>query len=421
MEMNDVLLALVAVIGCALLLAFGLRALRVPAAVAYILTGIVAGPSGFGLVTDYELLTHMGELGVIILLFFVGMEVSLPRLMAGWRIAVLGTAAQIMLSVAVCMAGAWLFGWSWKAGLLFGFLISMSSTAVVLTLLKDADELDLPFGQNALGILLMQDIAIVPMMIILGIVGGEGDVDMMKIAIQLGGGTLLLALVAWLMRRPHWHFPAALRQSLDKNIMLGLLLCFSAAALTAEIGLSAPFGAFLAGMVLHASDQAEWVEEHLRSIHVVFVAIFFMSVGMLVSLDFVYAHMGMLALLTLAVFLLNSGINAVILRLLGETWTMALLTGGLLSQIGEFSFLLASMGLGLGLLTQDGHQMAMAVIALSLMLSPIWMLAVRLLLHQETQVMEDPQQEERMREQALLAQLEHEHIHQIEMEQAGKQ
>jgi len=409
-----VLLALVAVIGCALTFAFTLRALRIPAAVAYIITGIVAGPSGFGLVTDYQLLTHMGELGVIMLLFFVGMEVSLPRLIAGWRIAVVGTTAQIILSVGVCMAGAWMFGWSWKAGLLFGFLISMSSTAVVLTLLKDADELELPFGQNALGILLVQDIAIVPMMIILGVVGGEGEIDLMKIGIQIGGGVLLLALVAWLMRRPNWRFPLALKQSLDKKIMLGLLLCFSAAALTAEIGLSAPFGAFLAGMVLHASDQAEWVEDHLRSLYVVFVAIFFMSVGMLVSLDFVYANMGVLAMITLAVFLLNSGINAVILRLLGETWTMALLTGGLLSQIGEFSFLLASMGLGLGLLTQDGHQMVMAVIALSLMLSPLWMLAVRLTLHEESRVMEDSAQEERMREKALLAQLEHEQRHEGE-------
>jgi len=409
-----VLLALVAVIGCALTFAFTLRALRIPAAVAYIITGIVAGPSGFGLVTDYQLLTHMGELGVIMLLFFVGMEVSLPRLIAGWRIAVVGTTAQIILSVGVCMAGAWMFGWSWKAGLLFGFLISMSSTAVVLTLLKDADELELPFGQNALGILLVQDIAIVPMMIILGVVGGEGEIDLMKIGIQIGGGVLLLALVAWLMRRPNWRFPLALKQSLDKKSLLGLLLCFSAAALTAEIGLSAPFGAFLAGMVLHASDQAEWVEDHLRSLYVVFVAIFFMSVGMLVSLDFVYANMGVLAMITLAVFLLNSGINAVILRLLGETWTMALLTGGLLSQIGEFSFLLASMGLGLGLLTQDGHQMVMAVIALSLMLSPLWMLAVRLTLHEESRVMEDSAQEERMREKALLAQLEHEQRHEGE-------
>lgn len=408
MDINYLLLALVAVIGCAMLFAFVLRSMRIPAAIAYIITGVIVGPSGLGMVNDRELMTHMGDLGVIMLLFFIGMEVSLPRLIDGWRIALVGTLAQILLSVAVCIGGAWLFGSTWKEGLLFGFLISMSSTAVVLTLLKDANELDLPFGQNALGILLVQDMAIVPMMIVLGIVGGEGDVEPLAIVMQVVGGSLLLALAVWLMRRPGWRFPGGVKQSLDSKIMLGLLLCFSAAALTAEIGLSAPFGAFLAGMILHASDQSEWVEEHLRSLYVVFVAIFFMSVGMLVSLDFVSAHLPMLMAMTLLVFIVNSGINAVILRILGETWAMALLTGGLLSQIGEFSFLLASMGLGFGLLSADGHQMAMAVIALSLMFSPLWMLAVRFMLHEETQVMEDPGHEASMREMAHLTLLEKE-------------
>ncbi len=396
MEAQNVLLILVAVLACALTSAYLLRMIRVPAAVAYIVTGVLVGPSGFGFVEDRELLTHVGEIGVIMLLFFIGMEVSLPRLIAGWRVAVLGTLAQMAVSVAVCIGGALLLGWGWRAGMLFGFIISMSSTAVVLTMLKDSGELETPFGQNALGVLLMQDLAIVPIMILIGLVGGEG-VSWGQVVGQLVGGALLIALVIWLMRHPGWRVPPALRQSVDKEIMLGLLLCFASAALTAQIGLSAPFGAFLAGMVLNASDQAEWVEEHLRSLYVVFVALFFMSVGMLVQLDFVLEHLGLVAVLTLAVFALNSGINTIVLRLLGETWPMSLLTGGLLSQIGEFSFLLASLGLGLGMLSEAGHQMAMAVIALSLLLSPIWMLLVRLLVREDTQVLVDRSKEEEIR------------------------
>ncbi len=387
MNTEQVLLVLTAVIGCAMLLAWVLRMFRIPAAVAYIVTGIVAGPSGLDFIHDRELLTHIGEIGVIMLLFFIGMEVSLPRLIAGWRIAVVGTLAQMALSVAVCIAGSWLLGWGWKAGLLFGFIISMSSTAIVLTMLKDSNELETPFGQNALGVLLMQDLAIVPIMIVLGIVGGEGELDWARLAGQVVGGVLLVGLAIWLMRSPGWHIPEFMKQTLDRKIMLGLLFCFASAALTAQIGLSAPFGAFLAGMILNASDQAEWVEEHLRSLYVVFVAIFFMSVGMLVDVGFVLAHLGMVAVLTLAVFALNSGINAITLRALGETWAMSLLTGGLLSQIGEFSFLLASLGLSLGMIGEAGHQMAIAVIALSLLLSPLWMLAVRLLVREDTQVM----------------------------------
>ncbi|MDQ6955481.1 MAG: cation:proton antiporter [Mariprofundaceae bacterium] len=399
MEMNAVLFAIVGVIGCAFLFAYILRMYNIPAAVAYIITGVVVGPSGLAFVQDKDLLNHLGELGVIMLMFFIGMEVSLPRLISKWRVAVLGTAAQLALSVAVCSLAAWFLGWTWQAGLLFGFIISMSSTAVVLTLLKDSGELETPFGQNALGVLLMQDLAIVPIMIILGMMG-EHEMSNQAVIVQFVGGIVLVALVIWLLRHPGWHIPDAFLKTVDKRIMMGLLLCFAAAALTAWIGLSAPFGAFLAGMILKSSDQAEWVEEHLHSLYVVFVAIFFLSVGMLVDLNFVMENIGFVILATLAVFVLNSGINTVVLRVLGETWGMSLLTGGLLSQIGELSFLLASLGLMMGMLTADGHQMAIVVIAFSLMLSPLWMVAVRLLIREDTQMMADKTLDEEIKEMA---------------------
>jgi CPA2 family monovalent cation:H+ antiporter-2 len=388
MEMNSVLFAIVGVITCAFLFAYVLRMYNIPAAVAYIITGVVVGPSGLGLVYDRELLNHLGELGVIMLMFFIGMKVSLPRLLAKWRVAVLGTAAQMALSVLICSLVAWLLNWTWQAGLLFGFIISMSSTAVVLTLLKDSGELETPFGQNALGVLLMQDLAIVPIMIILAAMG-ERQMSVSEVTLQVVGGMVLIALVVWLLKRPSWHIPESLRKTVDNRLMMGLLLCFSAAALTAKMGLSAPFGAFLAGMILNASDQSEWVEEHLHSLYVVFVAMFFLSVGMLVDLNFVVANFGFVALTTLAVFLLNSGINTLVLRMLGETWSMSLLTGGMLSQIGELSFLLASLGVVMGVLTDEGYQMAIVVIAFSLMLSPLWMVAVRRFIREDTQMIAD--------------------------------
>jgi len=327
-------------------------------------------------------------LGVIMLMFFVGMEVSMTRLVEHWRISVIGTFAQMTLSVAVCSLAAWLMDWTWQAGLLFGFIISMSSTAVVLIMLKDSEELETPLGQHALGILLMQDLAIVPIMIVLGMLGGN-EISMQQVMIQVIGGVVLLGLVVWILRHPGWHIPDALKQTLDKRIMMGLLLCFAAAGLTASLGLSAPFGAFLAGMVLNSSDQAEWVEEHLRSLYVVFVAIFFLSVGMLVDLHFMWDHIYLVLVVTLAVFVLNSGINTITLRLLGESWAMSLMTGALLSQIGELSFLLASLGLSLHILNHDGHQMAMIVIAFSLILSPLWMLLIRVMIQRDMLRMDD--------------------------------
>lgn len=382
LEMNHVLLSLVGITGCALLLATLMREIQLPAAIAYIVTGMLVGPTGLGLVHDRELLTHMGEIGVIMLLFFIGMEVSLPRLIAGWRIAVLGTAAQIGISVLVCTAAAMFFDWPWRTGVLFGFIVSMSSTAVVLTMLKDSGELEQPFGQNALGVLLMQDMAIVPMMIVIGIMGGgENGADLKSTAIQLVGGVLLVSAAVYMMRNPGWKIPEWLHQGTDRRVMMGLLLCFAAATMTALLGLSAPFGAFLAGMLLHATDQAEWVEEHLRSLYIVFVAIFFLSVGMLVDGHFVLQHMPLMFGLTLAVLLLNSGINSLVMRALGERWPVALLTGGVLGQIGEFSFLMAAMGLSLGLMDDTAHRIIMAVIALSLLLSPLWMMIIKRLIN----------------------------------------
>lgn len=388
MDMNGVLFAIVGVLLFSFLFAYTLRVFKIPAAVAYIITGLVVGPSGLGWVQDEVLLEHLGELGVIMLMFFVGMEVSMTRLVEHWRISVIGTFAQMTLSVAVCSLAAWLMDWTWQAGLLFGFIISMSSTAVVLIMLKDSEELETPLGQHALGILLMQDLAIVPIMIVLGMLGGN-EISMQQVLTQVIGGVVLLALVVWILRHPGWHIPDALKQTLDKRIMMGLLLCFAAAGLTASLGLSAPFGAFLAGMVLNSSDQAEWVEEHLRSLYVVFVAIFFLSVGMLVDLSFMWDHIFLVLMVTVAVFVLNSGINTITLRLLGESWAMSLMTGALLSQIGELSFLLASLGLSLHILSHDGHQMAMIVIAFSLVLSPLWMLLIRVMIQRDMLRMDD--------------------------------
>jgi len=399
MHIDFVLLSIAGVAGIALLLAYAFRSLGLPVVAAYIATGMMAGPSGLGLVHDAELLRHIGELGVIMLMFFIGMEIDLPRLVAGWRIAVLGTLLQMLISVAVCVAGAMFLHQDWRIGLLFGFILSMSSTAVVLTILKDTNELDTGFGQNALGVLLMQDLMIVPIMIGLGMLG-EHRIEAGKVIVQLVGGTLLIALAVWLMRGVRWTIPKRLISTEDKRILFGLVVCFSAAALTSSLGLSAPFGAFLAGMILHDSDQARWVEEHLRSLYLVFLAVFFLSVGMLIDLSFVMAHWPLVLGGAVAVFVLNSGLNALVLRALGERWTMALLTGGLLSQIGELSFLLASIGLSSGILSSELHRIVVAIIALTLMLSPAWVLVVRRIVRPEVAVMRTAEMEARVQQMA---------------------
>jgi len=376
MHLDPMMLNITIVLFIALSLGFLAVRSGLPIVIAYIITGIIVGPSLLGLISDTEIILRLGELGVVMLLFFVGMEVSIPALLQRWRVAVIGTGVQILLSVAVCTSLVWSFDLPTNLGILFGFAISLSSTAVVLKILQDSGELELPFGQNALGVLLVQDISIVPMMIVLSMLG-NGEANPLEITKQVVGGIAVLAVVIWLMRTGKFKAPAFLTGSLEKRILSGLVLCFGAASLTSWLGLSPGLGAFLSGMMLASSDQSKWVHEHLESVHILFVAVFFLSIGLLVDLSYLIDHLWIVAGATLLVFVFNSGTNVFVMKALGEPWEEAILTAGLLSQIGEFSFLLAAVGLHAGIVEGDLYKLLVLVIALTLLLSPVWMLLVK--------------------------------------------
>jgi len=377
MHLDPVILIITIVLFFSMLMAYVAMRVKLPIVVAYILTGVLLGPSGFAVIEDHALVTRIGEIGVIMLLFFVGMEVSIPRLLEGWKVAFIGTNIQILVSVVACVALALLFDMSWQQGVLYGFIISLSSTAVVLKILQDSGEIELPLGQNALGVLLVQDLAIIPMMVILGMLGGGEESTISSLVIQVVGGVAVIGFVVWLMRTGRFHIPDALLGNDEHRIMLGLLLCLGSATLTGWLGLSPALGAFLAGMLLASSDQSEWIHDHLGPVHIIFMAMFFLSIGMLVDLDYLIAHIWIVLGATLLVFLFNAGTNVFVMRALGEDWESSLLTAGLLSQIGEFSFLLAAIGLHVALIDKSLHTMTVLVIALTLMLSPIWLMLIK--------------------------------------------
>ena len=376
MHLDPMMMNITIVLSVALAIGYLAVRLGLPIVVAYIITGIMVGPSMFGVISDQHTVTRVGEIGVVMLLFFVGMEVSIPKLMQRWRIALIGTTVQIGISVAACVALVWLFHMPISLGILFGFVISLSSTAVVLKELQDSGEMDEPFGQNAIGVLLVQDMAIVPMMIVLGLLG-DGEIHVADLIKQVVGGLGVLVLVVYLMKSGVLHIPGFLKASLEKRVLLGLLLCLGAATFTSWLGLSLGLGAFLAGMVLASSDQSDWVHEHLESVYVIFVMIFFLSIGMMVNVDYLQHHLLLVAGSTMLVFLFNSGVNVFVMRALGEDWRHAMITGGLLSQIGEFSFLLAAVGAFGGILTDQLYELTVIVIAMTLLFSPVWMMMTK--------------------------------------------
>ena len=179
------------------------------------------------------------------------------------------------------------------------------------------------------------------------------------------------------MRLP---FAKRLRADHELQVFSALLLCFGLALISGELGVSTALGAFVAGLVVSSAKETEWVQGSLEPFRVVFVAVFFVSVGMLIDLDYVRENLVLLALLVVAVVLLNTALNAAILRLLGSSWRRAAYAGALLSQVGEFSFILAALGHTASILPDDDYRMIVALIAISLLLSPAWIGICKVLL-----------------------------------------
>ncbi len=374
MHMDPIMPVIVGVILAILLAALLMHTLRQPHVIAYLLAGILLGPSIFGLVTDQVTLDRLGQFGVIMLMFFIGMEVSPKKLFGSWKIALIGTLLQVAVSVLIIKALGYFFGWSNVFCILLGFIISLSSTAVVLNILQARNELDSSHGQNALTVLLAQDIAVIPMLIVIGLLSGN-EVSTTEAALQIIGGVLLLGLCAFIVIRPDFKIPLighAIREDHDLQVFGALLLCFGLALISGLFSLSAALGAFIAGMVVATANEAKWVHHSLESFKTVFVAIFFVSIGMLVDVSFILPHWYEIVGLTLLVLILNTFINGAVFRLFGESWGNSLYTGAILAQIGEFSFVLAAVGQSATILSHDDYQVIVAVIVTSLLLSPFW-------------------------------------------------
>ncbi len=362
---------------CGLILLFGLflKRFNQPYIIAYILTGVVLGPYGLKLIEDYESVEVIGEFGLVVLMFFIGMEISLKDFISKWRIALFGTGMQVMFSVLLIVALGMAMGWPFKRMMLLGFIISLSSSAVVIKLIDDFRLNQTKIGQNVVSILLTQDILIVPMIIIMSLLGG-GNVEVNEILLQVVGGVITVAFLVWLLKKQVIHLPfeSIIRADHELQVFASLIICFGFALLTSVFNLSAGLGAFVAGLFVHSSPSTRWLHDSLHAFRVVLISVFFISVGMLIDLKFMYENWTILALLVLGVLLSNHGINAISLRFLGNSWKESLMGGALLAQVGEFSFVLASLGNQTGIISSYGYQLSILTISITIFISPLWVL-----------------------------------------------
>ncbi|OEK08949.1 cation:proton antiporter [Flavivirga aquatica] len=355
-----------------------LRYFQQPYIIAYIIAGILLGKHGFHVITDEVLIHQMGEYGLILLLFFIGMEISLPNLLKIWKIPAFGTLLQVILSIIVVAILGLFFNWQWNRIIIIGFVISFSSSAVVIKVLQDNLENQTKLGQSVISILIMQDIIFIPILLITNYLGGNSP-STKEVVLQLIGGALIVLCILWVLKKKEFTLPYSSQITKDHEIQvfLAFIACFGFAALTTIFGLSAALGAFVGGLVFHAAKSSKWIHESLHSFRVIFVALFFISIGMMIDIQFLVSNYKIIITLLLAVLITNHLINASIIHYFGRNWKDSLYGGALLAQIGELSFVVSLSAYQINVISEFSYQLTVIIISLTLLISPFWILGTK--------------------------------------------
>tara|TARA_Y100001936_G_scaffold228079_1_gene248931 strand:- start:423 stop:1469 length:1047 start_codon:yes stop_codon:yes gene_type:complete len=285
---------------------------------------------------------------------------------------------QTIASLLAMLIASFLLGISLSAAILLGFVVALSSTAVAVKLLEELGALRARVGRITVAVLIAQDLAFLPMLLIVENLGSDGF-DLAAATQVLISGLLLFALVHLLLQQGRQHLPfyKIIIGHVDLSPLAGLVYCFGASAIMGAIGLSPAYGAFLAGLAIGNSAEREPLLAVVRPIQSVMLMIFFLSIGLLIDLNFVWENLGLVFLLFLIVTLFKSALNIIIFKLLGETWQRAFLSGVIISQLGEFSFLLAASAIAIAAITQEEAKLLISVTVLSLALSPFWLSTAR--------------------------------------------
>lgn len=370
--LNDLLI----IIGLSVLVILAFHRLKIPPIVGYLITGVVAGPSVLGFVKGGHEIDMLAEVGVVLLMFTIGLEFSLRSLLRIWRYVFIGGGLQVALSVGLAALLARQGGLPWSQAVFIGFLVSLSSTAIVLKVLQQKGELDALHGRMVLAILIFQDLIVVPMMLLVPIMAGQaGDLTSTLLWLSLKVlGVLAFVAVATRYLMPWLLYQVARTRSRELFILSMVVVCFAVAWGTGELGLSLALGAFLAGLIISESEYSYQATSDILPFRELFASIFFVSVGMLVDVQFFVAHPGAILLGTLGIMVLKLLVVVLAILWFGFPVRTVLLVGFALCQVGEFAFVLAKMGQGYGLLTNNLYQYFLSISTLTMVLTPFVLL-----------------------------------------------
>jgi CPA2 family monovalent cation:H+ antiporter-2 len=346
---------------------------KIPTVVGYLLTGIIAGPHLLSLIEAPHEIELMAEIGVVLLLFTIGLEFSLSHLLRIRRIVFLGGLVQVLFTAGVFVLISHFYGMNRQGALLMGFLAALSSSALVLKLLQERSELTSNYGRTVLGILIFQDLLLAPLLLFTDILA-DTSVNFRGELLLLTGKVIFITglvyagnkwLLPWLMNL------IAKTKNQELFMMSIFLVCFAIALLTSKLGMSLAFGAFLAGLMISESEYSYNVFGNFLPVKDVFASFFFVSIGMLLDISFVIDNYQLVIITVLLVILIKTIIAGGTGFILGHTFQGTVLIGLALSQVGEFSFVLARIGFDKSILPEFYYHLFLSVAVITIALTPL--------------------------------------------------
>ncbi|MFW5432451.1 MAG: cation:proton antiporter [Methylophilaceae bacterium] len=370
--MFNSLASILLVLTSSVLLVALFRALRLPPMLAYFIVGVLFGPYAFSLLPDTESGRHLAEFGIVFLMFSIGLEFSLPKLYA-MRKTLFGLGgAQVVITMSVVMLASWLAGFTLVVAFIVASALTMSSTAIVSKILMERVDLNSRHGRLSIGILLFQDLAVIPILVLIPALGSE-TANLTTILGLSFIKTVVLLFILFKFGKSvinFWFGLVARQRSRELFVMNVLMVTLLLAFATNLAGLSYALGAFIAGMLISETRYRYQVESDIASFRDILMGIFFISVGMLLDFNYLIENFGLVVSLFLAFVLFKAVLIAVLVRIFGFEWGVGIRTGVILAQAGEFGFVILTLGLGGSLIGGDELQLVLSACLLSMVLAP---------------------------------------------------
>jgi CPA2 family monovalent cation:H+ antiporter-2 len=370
--MHSTLHAVLILLAAAVIVVVVFRSLRLPPVLGYLIVGVAIGPHAMGWIAETEQVRELAEIGVVFLMFSIGLEFSLAKLVTMRRIVLGLGSAQVVLTMLLVWGIAAVFGLDWKAGLVLGGVLAMSSTAILARLLAERLELNSPHGRQIIGVLLFQDIAVVPLLILLPALAAGTDTLVANLALAFAKAVLVLTLMLYLghrlMRR--WFHLVAQQKSSELFVLNVLLITLGLAYVTELAGLSLALGAFVAGTLIAETEFRYQVEVDIKPFRDVLLGLFFVTIGMMLDVRVVLAQAPWVLVALVALLALKSLVVSALSLAFGSSSAVALRTGLALAACGEFGFVLLALADSLVLVDAQTMQPVLAAMLLSMLAAP---------------------------------------------------